>query len=228
MSSKAVFEFFTKFGPVEFARVHDGRNGNYRFAFVTFEFKESWQAALGADEAALTLKNGRKLRVGAARDISQEGRGWTWVRTKRFVKPWYSKGNEGTSIVGYPGSSASEVQSGEGVGQHHLPPSDLQYSPPLPQADMSPMVSYSHYLSSDSNESEEQMMYNNYLGDQQVFSPLANSNNNDIYYYYNYYVTDPVMFSPPFYSYNYPIAGMVFRQYQHQFPQCEVEDPGNF
>ena len=221
MSSKAVFEFFTKFGPVEFAKVHWGKNGNYCFAFVTFESRESYKAALEAGEAALTLMGGIKLKVGVARKISPEPRGWGWtyVRSRRFAQPRDWKEEEGAS-AGYLGSSGD--QSGDEVGQSQLlPPSELQYNQLGPQAGMSPLVSphlsHSQYLPFNTS-TEQQMIYNNYLADQQVFNPLANNN----------YLSNQHMFNPVVYPYYYPIAGMVFPQYQHQFPQYEVENSGNF
>ena len=51
MNSRDVFIFFTKFGPVNFAKVYQGKQGNFQFAFVTFQTRETRQTVLAAGEA---------------------------------------------------------------------------------------------------------------------------------------------------------------------------------
>ena len=137
MNSKDVYEFFTKFGLVEFARVHYGKYGNSDFAFVTFKSRETRKTALKAGDAELTLWDGKKLKVGAARskeNIPPEIKSWTWFRS-----------------AGRASAGSSGVQP---VQQHQSPLSDLQYN--LPAA-----LSHSQYLPVNNNSTEQQEIFNN-------------------------------------------------------------------
>ena len=158
MNSKDVYEFFTKFGPVEFAKVHDGKFGNTDFAFVTFESRETRQAALEAGEAELALGNGKKLKVGAAR--SREIKRKTWVNS--------------------PGR-ASAVQ------QHQRPLSGLQYDLPralsnsqyLPANNSEKLEIFNdnnNNSSEQQNTGQQMLLNNNNLEQQIIYLPFYLTN----------------------------------------------------
>ena len=233
MTSKDVFEFFTKFGPVEFAKVYLGKEGNYCFAFVTFESRESRGAALEAGEVELTLGNGSRLKVGAARFRNREQQSRTWVRSKR------------DSPHGPP---LQHQDGGLQLHQYHLAPTDLQVNLASLQPGISPLAPHPQYLLINNNFSEEQMFFNHvaYVQpttatyNQGIFNSIAynsmdynlpsdqqNQMFNSVIYknptapeVFNSLVTNPVF-------YYHPTAGMMPPQYQQQqFPQSEVEIPG--
>ena len=204
MSSKNIFDFFTKFGPVEFAKVHDHKYVISRFAFVTFESRETRQTVLNAGEADLTLRGGKKLKVAAAR------RKETWVRS----------------------SMPTEEGASAGYQQYQLPLSDLHYIMPAPHSQSIPFNIISteqQQVIYNNNSGEQQVFYNNNSGEQQVIynnistgteeQMIYNNNNSGeqqmIYNYYlpnHNYLTNPV-------AYYYPSAGMMFPHYQQQFLQ---------
>ena len=122
MDSRDVFMFFTKFGPVEYAKAYYGKS-NSKFAFVTFESRETSEEVLKAEKAELTLRNGKYLKVGAAR--SKEIKSQTWERSKRFPKPWDSDHAAGVD----QGAQVLPGQFEDGVQQQQLPHADLQLNP---------------------------------------------------------------------------------------------------
>ena len=174
------------------------------FAFVTFKSRESWNTALKAGVAELTLWSGEKLKVGAARskeNIPPEIMSRTWFRSTEWSKP---REEENSADAGYRSSSVETV---EAVQHYHMPPTDLQYNIPSAQTLMSPMISHPQYFPFNNISTEQQFIYYNYLADQQVFSPVV----------YNNYLTNHEMFNPVTYYY----TNMTFTPYQQQFPQYE-------
>ena len=197
MTSKDVFMFFTKFGPVEFAKVHNSHYNSYRFAFVTFESRDSRQRALTAEEVKLTLRDRSVLRVRAARARENSPsfiKSFTWVRSPGVEHP-----------------AQPEVQ------QSLLPPADPQFHLPGQQAGMSPMVP--QYLLF--NFTEEQQFFNHVAyspTNQEIYSPLA---------YYNPSEQQNQMFNPAVYYYPTTVGLLPPHYQQLQFPQYEVENPGS-
>lgn len=232
MSSRDVFIFFSKFGPVNFAKVYQGKQGNYQFAFVTFDSRETRETVLKAGEADLTLRNGRKLKVGAARrreNIPAEIPSRTWVRRKRFTQPTQA-------VQAVPG------QYDDGAHHYQLPPADLQVNLPAPKDGMSPLVP--QYLPFNNNITEEQLFFNHVAypttTNQELFNSIVNNQptgyqnqmfnsvtynnpiNQGIFLVYSHPINQEFFNSAVYY---HPVG--VMPQYQQQFPQNEVENPGN-
>ena len=83
MTDRDIYMFLSKFGPVEFVSGREGA-GNYRYAFVTFESKETAQAVLSAKVSELTTRNGWKLKAGPIRENNfMERKTWTKVYSRR-------------------------------------------------------------------------------------------------------------------------------------------------
>ena len=202
MNSKNVFDFFTKFGPVEYAKVHEHKYVNSRFAFVTFKFRETRHNVLNAGEAELTLGDGKRLKVAAAK------RKEAWVRSTKLTE-------EGASgSAGY-----QDVQTDQ---QYQLPLSDLHYIMPAPHSQSIPFnnisteqqqMIYNNNISAE----QQQMIYNNNISAEQqvIYNNNSGEQQQQMIYYYlpnHNYLTNPV-------AYYYPSAGMMFPQYQQPFLQ---------
>ena len=197
MDSKDVFEFFTKFGPVEYAKVHDNQYVNSRFAFVTFETRETRQRVLNAGEAELTLRNGKKLKVGVAR--RKETRGWTWFRSTKHTE-------EGPSAACLGYQDVHAVQDAQAVQQYQLPLSELHCNMPAPHSQSIPL----NIISTE----QQQMIYNNISAEEQM---IYNNNSGEQHMIYNNYLPNYIYLTNPV-AYYSPGAGMMFPQYQQQFP----------
>ena len=222
MTSKDVFVFFTKFGPVNFAKVYQAKHGKHYFAFVTFESRETREAVLAAGEAELTLSDGRKLRVAAARrreNIPAEIPSRTWFRRKRSPQPTVDQ------------AQAVPGQYVDGAQHYQLPPADLQVNLPAPQAGISPLVP--QYPNFNNNFTEEQLFFNHVayptITNQELFNsiiynqPTDHQNQMFNFVTYNNPINQEFFNSVVFY---HPV-GVMPPQYQQQFPQNEVENPGN-
>ena len=197
MNSKDVFMFFTKFGPVEFAKVHNSLHSSYRFAFVTFESRESRLRALAAEEAELTVRGGRVLRVNAARsreNIPPVIKSFTWVRRMRD-----SEGEGGPSVD----------QPAQPEVQH---PADPQLHLHGQQDGMSSMVP--QYLLFNTEKYFEQLFEQ---PSEQPFFYNSVPYYNPAFYYYPDYPTNVGQM---------PLWGQFGPTWsRQQFPQYEVENP---
>ena len=281
MTSKDVFVFFTKFGPVNFAKVLKAKHGHYYFAFVTFESRVTREAVLEAGEAELTLHNGRKLRVGAARRREIPSR--TWFRRNRFPQP---RDSAQAASVAQTAEAVQPlpVQYEGGAPHYQLPPAHLQVNLPGPQAAMTQLVP--QYLLFNNNFTQDQLFFNHVTypttTNQEILNHVAypTTTNQEIFNSMQYnHPTNQEIFNPMQYNhptnqellnsivfnhpndhqnqmfnsvtYPYPINQEIFLVYNHptnqelfnsavyyqptvgmmspqqQFPQKEVENPGN-
>ena len=235
MTSKDVFMFFSNFGPVEFAKVYR------HFAFVTFESRETREAVLEAGQDQLTLWNGKKLKVAAAR--MKEIKTRTWVRKKRPSKPSQedSSVDQAAQAVDFPVPALYEDQD----EVQHYPltpsPSNLQVNPgPIAGAGMVPQ-----HLLFTNNFTEEQQFYNHpTTTNQEILHPITHYNptNQEILHPFTYYnptnqeFFNPIIYYPistnqefpPHFVYYYPNASSMQNLQQFpQYSQCEVENPGS-